>query len=392
MVLVPLFVFELISMNVLIYALTIKRGGALKVLESFLETITNEKRENVNYVIILSVKLKNRFSNFSLHIEYFDHDNPLGIYRFIISNRINKLIDKFQINLVYTIGAPSYYKFKIPQVVRLTEPYVLHPNKHAYSRYGLIDYLTIKLKTYIKFLAIKNEIYFETQTEYAKNRILEYINPLSKVLVVNNSISLEIFNNHNNFDTRNEHVFLNDKIKILCMAYPYPHKDILGSLLVASILKENYQNFIIYYTIPKDSKKFLKQFYTNVFSLGLNDNVVNLGEVQQKDLSNIYRRIDIVYQSSLLETSSSTLIEGLYFDKLILCANLPYNIEICKDSAFYFEPLNYSQNADILSKLINKIDFHKNGIDKRGLVSNPLDNYNLILQYFMEILDGVIVE
>jgi glycosyltransferase involved in cell wall biosynthesis len=379
-------------MNVLIYALTIKRGGALKVLESFLETVTNEKRENVNYVIILSIKLKIRFSNSPLHIEYFDHDNPTGIYRFIISKRIHKLIDKFQINLVYTIGAPSYYKFNVPQVVRLTEPYVLHPNKHAYSRYGLIDYCTIKLKTYIKFLAIKNEIYFETQTQYAKNRILNYINPLSKVLVVNNTISLEIFNNHNKFDIRNEQVFRNDKIKILCMAYPYPHKDILGSLLVASIIKEVYRNFIIYYTIPKDSKKFLKQFYINVIRLGLNDNVVNLGEVQQNDLSNIYRRIDIVYQSSLLETSSSTLIEGLYFDKLILCAKLPYNIEICKDSAFYFEPLNYSQNADMLFKLINNLDLHRNRIDKRIFVSNPVDNYNVILKYFKEILDGGTVE
>lgn len=376
-------------MNILIYALTIKKSGAFKVLQSFLFTISKFGNKNDRFTVVVSYRLKNRIKECEQNLIYFENDNPLGLKRTQIKNDINDIIIEQNIDLVYSIGSPSYFKFNIPQVNRLTEPYVLHPNKYAYKKYTILGGLKTRIKTRIKHLFLRTEIYFETQTFFARNQILKTINSNAKILVLGNTMSSEIFDKPiDEFSPENrfKDEFKNEKLKIFCLAYPYPHKDIFGALRVASLLKNLSSDFVFYYTIPESKTKILNKFFCEIHRFGLQNNVYNLGEVYQRELSLIYNKVDIVYQSSLLETSSSTLIEALFFEKLILCADLPYNREICKNRAFYFEPLNYQQNAELLHQLLSSLPFQQEKNKPFNYYDSILSNYFTLMEFFKTIL------
>ena len=56
----------------------------------------------------------------------------LGTYK-KVKFQLREIEAKIQPDLVYSITAPSYFKFHAPEVMRFTNPWVTHPNKFAWS-------------------------------------------------------------------------------------------------------------------------------------------------------------------------------------------------------------------------------------------------------------------
>jgi len=378
-------------MNVLVYALTIKSGGAIKVLESFMDVVRSYEVNDFKFFFVLPISLNEKFDLSGLNIFILPKANPLSLYRFSLKKRIDSIIESNSIELVYAIGAPSYYKFKVVQVLRLTEPYVLHPNRFAYSKYDFLTYIVLKFKTSVKLYFTKHELYFETQTEYAKAQILKRINSGAKIKIIRNTISNLLIRSEGVIDSRFHKEFSNNKFKILCIGYPYPHKDFLGTLEVARLLLICRKDFILYYTIPNDHD-ILKKFEVKVVEYNLTENVINLGEVSQSDLKYIYTNSDIVYQSSLLETASATLYEALYFNKLIVCVDLPYNVEICRDYALYITPTDYAENANILREILENYESFQIPLNHENFITTPINNFQSLLDFFRECIKNTKVD
>jgi hypothetical protein len=374
-------------MNVLVYALTIKSGGGIKVLESFMDVVRSYEEKDFKFYFVLPSSLNEKFDLSGLNTFIFPKANPLSWFRFSLKKKIDSIVKSNSIDLVYAIGAPSYYKFKVLQVLRLTEPYVLHPNRFAYAKYDFFSYIVLKFKTRVKLYFAKHELYFETQTEYAKEQILKRINSKAKVLIIRNTISNLLIKSESVSEPRFQKEFSNNKFKILCIGYPYPHKDFLGTLEVASQLLKYRMDFILYFTIPNDHH-FLKKFESKVNEFKLTENVINLGVINQSDLKYIYTNSDIVYQSSLLETASATLYEALYFNKLIVCVDLPYNFEICGDCALYLTPTDYVENGNILKEILENYESFQIQLKHKKFIISPLVNFQSLLVFFRECLEN----
>ena len=87
---------------------------------------------------------------------------------------------------------------------------------------------------------------------------------------------------------------------------------------------------------------------------GVKDYIENAGYLKQEQLIELYLRSDIGFFASLLETFSATLLEYMYFRLPMVVTDLPFNTEVTKDAALYFQPKDIEDAAAKLNELIEK--------------------------------------
>ena len=73
----------------------------------------------------------------------------------------------------------------------------------------------------------------------------------------------------------------------------------------------------------------------------------------------LYLKCDIGFFASLLETFSATLLEYMYFRLPMVATDLPFNVEVTKDAALYFQPKDVEDAAAKLNELIEKPELRK---------------------------------
>lgn len=93
-----------------------------------------------------------------------------------------------------------------------------------------------------------------------------------------------------------------------------------------------------------------------VKALGLQDTVVFLGGVAQRQMGNLYRSCDLVVNPSLCESFGFSMIEALGHELPVVAADLPISREICGDAALYYPPLDAQKAADRIADILEKHD------------------------------------
>lgn len=297
------------------------------------------------------------------------HTQPDFKHFFSDRQEIRHAEETIQPDVVYSILAPSYHKFKAVEVMRCANAWTVvgGVNKYALKVTPFKYRLRYWLKAWITRFQMRNTKYFITQTEVAKKCILRSV-PTSpeNVCVVSNVLS-ERYNSV--VINKTEHEGYN----MVYISSPAIHKDYLLLPQVASLLIHKYglKNFKIHVTVPDNCREL---FVKKQELYQVQDYFVIQGILGRDELIQCYLQSDLGLFPSLLETFSATLLEYMYFQLPIVASDFDFNKEVTEDAALFFEPHNADDMAEkifqvyandsikqmLLDKAKSRLDLFKN--------------------------------
>lgn len=338
-------------MKILINAICAKKnaGGGFQIALNFVKTALTDSTSGVEWFFLVSdhiadaLNLEHKGSVFILPAQPDFKGSYLTVRKLIrtIENKINP-------DVVYSIVAPSYFIFNSKEVMRITNPWVVHPNKYARETLDFKGKIRNDLYCAIQKYLIRKCKYFITQADYTAKCIAKIAKvPDENVCVVSNVLP-------GIYKTLDNRPLPSDGwINITSVAAPFPHKnlDIIPDVLIA--LRNNYgmDNVRFHVTMPQDSTVWVT-IRTRLEESNLQDRVINHGRMSQEELSVLYRQAQMMFLPTLLEVFSASIIEAMYFDMKIVASDFPFNSTVIGDSGLLFKPMDATDAAEKIATII----------------------------------------
>lgn len=379
--------------KIIINALIAKKGagGGFQIALNFIkETLTSDHNVEWFYFVSedLNEDLKNSFSSY-LNKSYFVFQTQPDINTFLtVKRKIDLLEKRINPDLVYSILAPSYFKFKTVEVMRIANAWNTNMNKLAFRSLNTKQKIFFLSKRILSRHLMRKSKYFITQTNTLKNGIIKNTHvPESNVKVVSNVLPL-IYKDHILKKNKTSETF-----NIVYVAAPVAHKKIDLIPYIAKLLidKYNFIDFTIYVTIPVDCS-FNLIFNDLVKKIGVEKHIINLGYQTQSDLICLYSKCDIGLFPSLLETFSATLLEYMKFELPIVASNFDFNIDVAQNAALYFNPNDIDTAAKHLYNLMNNkklyTDLQINGSERLKNYSDYSEHFNNTVGFLFDIIES----
>ena len=292
---------------------------------------------------------------------------------------IRRIEESIHPDIVYSILAPSYHKFRTTEVMRCANAWTVvgGVNKYAMEVTPLRYRLRYLLKARLTRLQMRNTKFFITQTEVAKQCILRSVRTSPENVCVISNVLPEKYSIVEVNKTKHE------GFNMIYTTSPSTHKDYMLLPKVASILAFKYgmSDFKIHVTVPKYCSSL---FLSEQKKHQVEDYFVNHGILEKEELIRCYLQSDLGLFPSLLETFSATLLEYMFFHLPIVASRLDFNTEVTKDAAVYFEPHNAEDMAEKIYQVYTCRDLQEELI-RRG--QNRLNLFNSNADKYSETID-----
>lgn len=267
----------------------------------------------------------------------------------------------YKSDYVFSLGNIAFPSFKTPQLVLIHQAFLAYPESIVWERIKKQDAVFYRyLRNMLKFISFNLRFadLIGVQTEAMKNRISNIFNiPLNDVFLIPNAISftsVSVVNHFQNVDS--------NSIKLLFLSKYYPHKNFEVLYEFAALIKNEKLPITITITIDAEESEGGKFFLSEIDRLGLDDVVKNVGNIKLEKIAKIYSDHDGLFLPTLLESFSGTYIESMYFAKPIFTSNMDFAVDVCKDAAFYFDPLDARNILDVVCYAFNHPELLKSKV------------------------------
>jgi len=334
-------------------------AGGKTILLNLIKCANLNSNHNLDYIFYLPKDLSIE-DNKNISIIQDDNFNNLYYYFFYC----NKLLKKYKIDLVVNISDIPI-RTNINQIFLFDWSYAIYNEDYIWGRLSLKDLIFKKLKKSIFKILRKNISLYLAQTNTAKKRLVQFYKiPDKRIEIFPNSISLDHFKSKKN---KIELSIKENKKKFLSLTGYYPHKNLEILIDVAKLIKKSNKNYQILLTLElsKKNRKFIKK----IEDLKLNEVIVNLGSIDQKNIPFLYSQVDALLLPTLLESFSGTYIESIYTKTPIFTSKLDFAIDVCEDAAIYFDPFD-------AKSIFNSMSL----IDDKELIRVKISKYNKLLK------------
>jgi len=127
----------------------------------------------------------------------------------------------------------------------------------------------------------------------------------------------------------------------------YPHKNM--DLLLKTFMKiKDGENLHVQLIIAGKEDYFYYKFQKKVKELGLQNQILFMGEISDSKLQYLYQNALALISTSLMEGFDLPTIEAMNNNCLVLASDIPVHREICENIAIYFDP---EKKEDLISKI-----------------------------------------
>jgi len=302
--------------KIVVNASALRAGGALTILQQFIEAIPNDEFEYLVFVDE-SVNIKHKKNNLQIV-----STNVLSFYkRFIwdafgLKNwlRHNGIFPIASISLQNTnfrldVKCPNYIYYHQPLPLFNFKWNILKANERALWFYKNIYPFFVKL-----FINSKTQIF--VQLDFIKEGFIKkYDFPSERIHVVFPKNEIPIFDENYNI------LIQQNKVNLFYPATAVFYKN--HNLLFKSALlidKQLTKKIVVYFTISETDVDLPKNL-TNI-------EFVFLGKVSYNEVLWMFKHVDVLLFPSYIETLGLPLIEAAYFGLPIIASNLPYANEV----------------------------------------------------------------
>lgn len=315
---------------------SLSAGTSTQTMNFVKHLINNEPEEDFHFILPSTrffKEVKNNSKNVILH--YMPYRE--GWFGYLLRLFIEVLYIPFYIIIIKPntiFGLTNYFLIpglKAKKVVLLRHPYMLED----------ADIFNFSIEYKIK--------------EYIRKYLFSYTLNLVDHVIVQTDYMFELFEKKyphfkkeltilpNPIDTTkfkiNEHevisFFERDNILIYPSRYaPHKNHEFIISLVsdYYSYFKENNIRFFITLQKNKENKAILAEIENSLLS----DVIINIGEVSQTRLAEIYQTCKAIFFPSKTETFGNALVEGLFFNIPVVAPDLPYAKSICGAAGSYY--------------------------------------------------------
>ena len=356
-------------MTLLIYASGLNSAGGLNVGIS----ITSNLCMNYPYDNFILICSNN--SNYAV-LDYPNLQKRMipkvldkNFMRILFSYWVKRCISEVSPDVIFNLSNLPL-RTKAKQLVMLHWPYAVYPESEVWKKMRFLPYLKRKIKLFTFKNNIRFASRFTVQTNVMKNR-LESLYKLNNIDVVSSSVSFADKENISDNKKVNELKKISS-FKFLYLTRYYPHKNVEVLLDVAEKIKELNLDFKIILTLDANQNIETTKINNYINDKKLENVLINIGTVSFEDVKSLYFNVDALIMPTLLESFGLPFLEAMYFNKPIFTSNLDFAIEVCKDSAFYFDPFD---PHDILDKI--KLIENQNMINTKLILAKKilLDKY-----------------
>lgn len=355
-------------MNVLIDCTNLKVGGGIQVATSFLNDLNKLDTEDDNIIqelkfyIVLSPQMEEQFNKttFSSRFVFIELNKGIAKTKIRTSAFLKRIESKCNIDKVFCVFGPSYYKSKVPKVVGYAIPHYIYEDSPFFNysgRKGTLGWYIRKAIRIYSFKQNSNELIFETE-DAQKVFCSKYKYDINKTHVVSNTLN-SIFSNSElwidgEFDFKASHSFL-------CLTANYKHKnlDIIPEVIDALIEDHYLTDFKFVLSLSKEELGFDDKY---------DKYIEYLGRIPLEKLPSLYKSITILFMPTLLEVFSTTYLEAMHMGVPIVASDMSFARDICSDSALYFEPVNAKDAATKL-KLLSEDSNKRERLTRLGKIN-----------------------
>lgn len=375
-------------MRILINTISTKKhsGGAFQIAYNYLiKTLEHQEvewvyvvSEDLDEILPESIKSKGHYYVFPTQPDF------LHSYK-SVKNKLKSLEASIKPDVVYSITAPSYFKFDAPEVMRFTNPWVTHPNKYAWSVLSIKEKVFYYLYGVNQKRLIRNNHYFITQTTTCAKGIQRITGlPTDNIKVINNVLPA-IFQSINNDHVDDGGNFVN----IACVGAATTHKnfDIIPDLIY-ELKNKGYSNVRVHVTLP-DDEPTLYVIKNGLDKYNISNMLVNHGRLSQKDLAILYKQCHFCFLPTLLEVFSASTVEAMYFQLPIVATDFQFNREVLEDSCLYYEPQNAKAAANQFVRLLNDVNLQEKLKDRMRTRLSKYSDYDAHFNSILDFLESV---
>lgn len=328
-------------MKILINASNLHVGGGVQVASSFIselaKLLSHDKGQNE-----VSVFCSNKvFENINININVFNSFRIINIYGKGKANlEVKNLFEGFDI--CFTVFGPFYLDIKVSKhICGFAQPWIAYPDNDVYPMLNFKNRLLTKLKFLTQSFFFKRYDLLVVEQAHVKDALEKVGYDPEKISVVSNCVS-SIYEDENNWQTLAfDFSNLVENVTLGFIGRPYLHKNIEILTSVNDILISKFKmkcNFL--FTFTEDEMKSC--------GFSKHSNFYTVGEINTAQCPSFYKSLDALVFPSLLECFSASPIEAMRMNTTVIASDYPFVKEVCRDAAFYFNPLS----ADAIAETI----------------------------------------
>lgn len=300
--------------------------------------------------------------------------------------KIEEYENSFKPDIVYTMAGPAYVSFNNYHVMGISNAYITHAKlKNFFHGRGLFTSIEKLLNVVYRLFYAKKADSFFFQTKNSRDSFCKRFHvDKRKTAIIPNAIG-DVFVSGDMSNTQKDGI-----LNIFCPAAAYPHKNLQIIPQIAQKLESqiNDKKFKFTLTIPKESKLWIKikKEASRRRVLNLIDNI---GPFNYQDAPKLHNNADLIFIPSILETFSTSYLEGMASRKPLLVCDLPFASEICGENAIYFKPFSTKDATHKIKEVINNYDHYStlfaNMEFSFDVYGDQSDRYNLIKKNLLSL-------
>ncbi len=345
-------------MKILILAHSLRGSGGISVAINIIKAIQKIAPSNEYIFIIPKMKIYEELNYNNHKVIFYEHKNYL--YRILYDTfKLRKIYNNLKPNFVLSLGNFGLRKIQGKQGFLIHNPLLVYNcfKPKSFLHKIILKIIKIKIKLSLKY----TDIVF-CQTKTMKTRFINKFKFNKKITILPNVVS--------NFVTKNEFKIPliiekeKNKFKLFQLCQYYEHKNLELALKLFRHYKYELKNVVLFITISKEHGKKAEKLLFNIKKYKLENKIINLGPIPQKELYSYYKFSDALFFPTLLESFSATYPESMKYHLPIITSNLDFAKEVCEDAALYFDPNSITSVKETIIKLKNNKNLQKKLIEK----------------------------
>lgn len=250
-------------------------------------------------------------------------------------------------DVVFTLFGPLYLA-SVPSVsiVGFAQPWIIYPDNEIYRSFSVFRKLASRLKFFLHESFFKRADRLVVELEHVKDQLVgRGVADAGRVDVVHNGLSSVYFlpKKWKALPT----AIVKTKFSIGFVGRDYPHKNTNLLPHIKRLLHDLHDLSVDFYVTFNANEWAAK---TEFFRANVN----NVGVLYSAQCPTFYQQIDAVIFPSFLECFSATPLEALIMEKPLFASDRGFIRDVCADYAWYFNPENPVEAANLIATYISK--------------------------------------
>lgn len=329
--------------NFLINASNLHVGGAVQVAVSIIDELSRMAHLHHELEIWASnevdANLKSLGSDLTI-FESYKIVNSFGLKT--LTSPLFKKLRTF--DAVFTVFGPLYvWNSSSAYITGFAQPWIIYPENEINAAMGWRQRWLNRLKFGLQAAFFRRASALVVELDHVRTGLLRQgIGSPSSIHVVRNSLS-SLYTSTCSWQTLPV-LDTGAKIKLGFVGRNYMHKNTRIFPEVIYLLRLRYGiSASIYVTFTDEEWAACDKVFRSV--------VTNVGPLFVTQCPPFYRSMDAVIFPSLLECFSATPLEAMAMEKPLFASDRPFNRDICKGHAHYFDPLSPSSAAQAIAQV-----------------------------------------